>query len=155
MRPLGTSCTLQTRCGDRMCPRATAMQALLHFAYAPCRPALPCPVQNAAVDASHSGFTSSSRSAALQVAWLRHLACQLLHAALPTGLLQDFQLLQLINFCLKVSPLKSVHQAVSYPAIMSENRLQGAPIHSYSALFIATLTSLYVSGTPSTVQGCH
>lgn len=64
----------------------------------PCSPAL----QNAAVDASNRGLVSSSKKAAVQVAWLRHIACELLHAV-PTGLLQEFQQLQLINFCLRVS----------------------------------------------------
>jgi hypothetical protein len=59
-------------------------------------------VQNAAVDASNRRLPSSSKEAAVQIAWLRHMACELLHAV-PAGLLQEFQLQQLINFCLKVS----------------------------------------------------
>lgn len=58
-------------------------------------------VQNAAVDASNRRLASSSKETAVQIAWLRHMACELLHAA-PAGLLQEFQMQQLINFCLKV-----------------------------------------------------
>jgi hypothetical protein len=64
-------------------------------------------VQNAAVDAANKGVVSSSKTAAVQVAWLRHMACELLHDV-PAGQLQEFQLLQLVNFCLKVN-LPLVH----------------------------------------------
>ena len=59
------------------------------------------PVQNAAVDAANRGLADNSKDAAIDVAWLRHLSCELLHAV-PASFLQEFQLLQLINFCLKV-----------------------------------------------------
>jgi hypothetical protein len=58
-------------------------------------------VQNAAVDAANKGVVNSSKTAAVQVAWLRHMACELLHDV-PAGQLQEFQLLQLVTFCLKV-----------------------------------------------------
>ena len=58
-------------------------------------------VQNAAVDSSNKKNVSSSKAAAVQVAWLRHMACELLHEV-PAGQLPEFQLLQLITFCLKV-----------------------------------------------------
>jgi hypothetical protein len=59
------------------------------------------PMQNAAVESSNQGLASSSKAAAVHIACLRHMACELLHAV-PANLLQEFQQLQLINFCLKV-----------------------------------------------------
>lgn len=53
------------------------------------------------MDAANKALFSSSKEAAVQVAWLRHMSCELLHA-LPAGQLQEYQLLQLITFCLKV-----------------------------------------------------
>lgn len=37
----------------------------------------------------------------MQTAWLRHMACEMLHAV-PERQLQEFQQLQMIKFCLKV-----------------------------------------------------
>jgi hypothetical protein len=58
-------------------------------------------VQNAAINATNSGAAAASASTALQVAWLRHLACQLLHGS-HTPLLTRSQQQQLLGFCLKV-----------------------------------------------------
>ena len=70
--------------------------ALLRCAAANC-----CHAQNAAVDAANKALFSSSKEAAVQVAWLRQMSCELLHAV-PAGQLQEYQLLQLVTFCLKV-----------------------------------------------------
>jgi hypothetical protein len=57
--------------------------------------------QNAAIDATNRGLVEASTAVATQVAWLRHLACQVLHASQPQ-LLQESQRTALLGFCLRV-----------------------------------------------------
>lgn len=108
-------------------------------------------MQNAAVDASNQGLVSSSKGAAVQTAWLRHMACELLHAV-PLGLLQEFQQLHLINFCLKVGAVLSwqgdvflaMGLVVALDSCCRHHALETASIH----------VDLHVAVVPSTAAVC-
>lgn len=60
-------------------------------------------LQNTAVGVTARGICAENAQIALQVAWIRHVACDL-SFELPPDALQEQQQLQLVKFCVKVGP---------------------------------------------------
>jgi hypothetical protein len=59
-------------------------------------------LQNAAVGVANNGHCKEA-TVAVQVAWLRHVACQLCLVLLQAGQLSQQHQLQLVDFCIKVT----------------------------------------------------
>lgn len=108
----GYACTLWVRTGVRAClqPPPIWHSELTSASF----------LQNAAIGVASRGLAKSSKAAAVQTAWLRHMACELLHAV-PEGQLQEFQQLQMIKFCLKVcDPPPPLHARARLHALADE-----------------------------------
>jgi hypothetical protein len=58
-------------------------------------------MQNTAVGVANNGHCEEA-TIAVQVAWLRHVACELCLVLLQAGQLSQQQQLQLVDFCIKV-----------------------------------------------------